>query len=302
MKTIKLLAADKSVIAELPAYKSLYEVPLSRYIDFIKAQEPMADAEKMEAGEVNVARVMATCVGEFFGVGLDGVLRAKYGEYEKDGAIDGGIQSLYAWAVRLIGGFTPKIRKPEEAYFDYQGERFSIPTLAMSTLANLPMLPPDLETGEGIEAYEIRRIAMRNIPEDVDGSHLYSYYLHLMGVLCRKEGERLPVGESDVNRFVEERAAHFTGIDAGTALDVDFFLASLTPPFARTLAAVGFLSNHVFGLVQAIQKRQRKKQKPSTGQSSEADRISRTRDTGASISSYSKGAGSARRVKVPSKR
>lgn len=301
MSTIKLLAADKSVIAELPAYKSLYDVPLNRYIDFIKAQEPLADTEKVEAGEVKVPRVVATCVGEFFGVGLDGVLRAKYGEYENEHQVDGGLQSLYFWIARLIGDFRPKIRTPEDAHFEYQGDRFVIPTLAMSTLASLPMLPPDLETGESIEAYDIRRVAMRDAPKDADGSHLYSYYLQLIATLCRKEGEGLPTSTSDCDRFINERAAYFAGIDAGTALDVDFFLAGLTPRYAKALLAIGFLSNHAIGLVRAIQGQRPKKSRHSTGLLKGAGRISRKPGTGASILSYSKGGGSARRVKVPSK-
>ena len=90
---IQLKKPDGTIIAELPMYRSLYEVPLNRYIDFIKAEEPLHDKEKLEAGEINVARVLAKCVGEFFGVPLNSVLDAHYGN--TDDIPSGGLQSLY---------------------------------------------------------------------------------------------------------------------------------------------------------------------------------------------------------------
>ena len=225
---IQLKKPDGTIIAELPMYRSLYEVPLNRYIDFIKAEEPLHDKEKLEAGEVNVARVLAKCVGEFFGVPLNSVLDAHYGN--TDDIPSGGLQSLYVWIANLVGTFQARIRTPQDCYFDYKGERYTVPIIGVQTLSALPLLPA-MDTGQMIEAYEIRRIAKRMVEttQDPDGSGLYTYYLNLLSVLALKDGERLPYGESEVENFINARTEYFAdihggnGVDTGTALDIDFF-------------------------------------------------------------------------------
>ena len=303
---IKLKKPDGTIIAELPMYRSLYEVPLNRYIDFIKAEEPLHDKEKLEAGEVNVARVLAKCVGEFFGVPLNSVLDAHYGN--TDDIPSGGMQSLYVWIANLVGTFKARIRTPQDCYFDYKGERYTVPIIGVQTLSALPLLPV-VETGQMIEAYEIRRIAKRMVEttQDPDGSGLYTYYLNLLSVLALKEGERLPYGESDVENFINARTEYFAdihggnGVDAGTALDVDFFLASLMRPCEVTGAAVGTLSNHALDLVARIAKRGNPNKKRLTRQLPTANKYLSKSDTGKSTSNSLKGVGMSKRVKVPSK-
>jgi len=303
---IKLKKPDGTIIAELPMYRSLYEVPLNRYIDFIKAEEPLHDKEKLEAGEVNVARVLAKCVGEFFGVPLNSVLDAHYGN--TDDVPSGGMQSLYVWIANLVGTFKARIRTPQDCYFDYKGERYTVPIIGVQTLSALPLLPV-VETGQMIEAYEIRRIAKRMVEttQDPDGSGLYTYYLNLLSVLALKEGERLPYGESDVENFINARTEYFAdihggnGVDAGTALDVDFFLASLMRPCEVTGAAVGTLSNHALGLLQKIVRLGRRNKMRLTRQSPTANKSLSKSGTGKSTSNSLKGVGMSKRVKVPSK-
>lgn len=304
--TIKLKKPDGTIIAELPMYRTLYEVPLNRYIDFIKAEEPLHDKERMEAGEVNVARVLAKCVGEFFGVPLSGVMDAHYGK--TDDLPAGGLQSLYVWIANLVGTFQARIRTAQDCHFDYKGERYTVPIIGIQTLSALPLLPA-METGPMIEAFEIRRIAKRTIDatKDPDGSGLYTYYLNLLSVLALKDGERLSVGESDVENFIEARTLHFAdmetgnGIDAGTALDVDFFLAGLMRPSELTGAAVGTLSNHALDLVQRIANRDRPNRKRLMRQLLTAKKSLKKSDTGKFTSNSLKGRGLSRRVKVPSK-
>lgn len=303
---IQLKKPDGTIIAELPMYRSLYEVPLNRYIDFIKAEEPLHDKEKLEAGEVNVARVLAKCVGEFFGVPLNSVLDAHYGN--TDDIPSGGLQSLYVWIANLVGTFQARIRTPQDCYFDYKGERYTVPIIGVQTLSALPLLPA-MDTGQMIEAYEIRRIAKRMVEttQDPDGSGLYTYYLNLLSVLALKEGERLPVGESEVENFINARTEYFAdihggnGVDAGTALDIDFFLASLMRPCEVTGAAIGTLTNHALDLVARIAKRGNPSKKRSTRQSPTANKSLSKSGTGKSTSNSLKGRGLSKRVKVPSK-
>lgn len=300
-RTIQLRRKDGAIIAELPAYPSLYQVPLNRYIDFIKGSEPFDDKGAVERGEVNVARVMAKSVGEFFGVPLEDILQAEYGTVEDSPG--GGLQSLYVWIVNLIGTFEARIRKPEDCFFDYKGERYTIPIIGLQTLASLPLLP-NLEVGQMVEAYEIKRIAQRTVDKtkDPDGSGLYSYYLQLLSVLALKDGEKLPFSESEVDVFINNRLLHFAEIDAGTALDVDFFLAASMRPSALTGAAVGTLSNHAFDLVRRIVPRGRLNRKHSTRRQSTRKKSLKKSDTGKSTSNSLIGRGLQKRVKVPSNR
>lgn len=291
MNQIHLKSAGGKTIATLPAYESLYQVPLSLYIDFLKAREPLDDKERLEAGEVNIPRVLAKAVGAFVGVPVNDVLMTEYGNFEDVDNICKNLTSLYMWIVNLLGTFSPKIRKQEDCTFEYKGDRYTIPVIGLQTLAGLPLLP-DLETGQMIEAYEIKRVAQSKIEEDdPEGSHLFSYYLSMLAVLCRKGEEKFPVFESDVEVFINERLLHFQEIDAGTALDIDFFLASLMKPSGRTGAAVGFLSNRVFDLVQAVQSRGKQNRKPSIRQYKEQRKRLRKSGGGKRISNYLKGAG-----------
>jgi hypothetical protein len=183
-----------------------------------------------------------------------------------------------------------------------------VPVIGVQTLSALPLLPV-VETGQMIEAYEIRRIAKRMVEttQDPDASGLYTYYLNLLSVLALKEGERLPYGESEVENFINARTEYFAdihggnGIDAGTALDVDFFLAGLMMRSEVTGAAVGTLSNHALDLVQRIARRARPNRKRSMQQSRTASKSLSKSDTGKSTSNSLKGRGLSKPVKVPSK-
>jgi len=166
-----------------------------------------------------------------------------------------------------------------------------------------------MDTGQMIEAYEIRRIAKRMVEttQDPDGSGLYTYYLNLLSVLALKDGERLPYGESEVENFINARTEYFAdihggnGVDTGTALDIDFFLASLMRPSEVTGAAIGTLTNHALDLVQRIARRGKPNRKRSTPQSPTASKSLSKSDTGKSTSNSLRGVGMSKRVKVPSK-
>lgn len=303
-KLMHLKAQDGTTIVSLPAYRSLYEVPLNRYIDFLKAREPLDNTAAIEAGDVNVVRVVAQAVGAFCGVELDRVLEAHFGNFEESEAADKNLSQLYAWILNLLTTFTPKIRTPEDALFEYRGENWKIPVIGIQALAAMPALP-DVETGEAVEAYEVQRTAQlkREKDGDPDGSVLYSYYLRLLAVICRKDDgqDKLPISESECERYINERSVHFREIDAGTALDVDFFLAGLMRPSEQTRAAVGSLANPIFALAVQTVRRQRRNGKPLTGRSSTRRKFSRELGGAKPTLSSLKGLGSRKPAKVRSK-
>lgn len=89
---------------------------------------------------------------------------------------------------------------------------------------------------------------------DEDGNYTYSRYLTMMAILCRKEGEKLPVNESERRKFIAERSAFFQGIDAKTAMDVDFFLLNIFSDLNKTHHVIGSLIRPVIGAVVETKK------------------------------------------------
>jgi hypothetical protein len=295
MKIARLLAGRREVAA-MPLYESLYDVPLSRAIDFLKAREPFDNKEAMEAGEVNDGRVMVKAVGAFFGIDLAGMIGV---DAVDAGKVADNIEALYFWIVGLLGTFTGRMRTPEDCTFEYKGDTYQIPTLSIRVMTGLPWIPESLETGEMIEAYEIKRLAQTKIGEgDPEGAYLYTYYVQLLAALARKEGEKLPHSDSECAAFIEGRMVHFQEIDAGTALDVDFFLAMRMPPYETTRTAVGCLSNRLFALVHATQSRGRRNTMRSTTRYGEAKRRLRVQGGGRSTSKSWKGDGSHKAAKA----
>jgi hypothetical protein len=288
MKVARLLAGRREVAA-IPLHESLYDVPLSRAIDFLKAREPFDNKEALEAGEVNEGRVMVKAVGAFFGIDLAGMIGV---DAVDAGKVADNIEALYFWIVGLLGTFTGRMRTPDDCTFEYKGDVYHIPTLSIRVMTGLPGIPASLEAGEMIEAYEIKRLAQSKFGQgDPEGIYLYTYYLALLAALARKEGEKLPHSDSECAAFIEGRMVHFQEIDAGTALDVDFFLAMRMPPSEMTRNAVGCLSNQVLSLVHATQSRGRRNTTRSTTRYGVAKRRLRVQGGGRSISKYSKGDG-----------
>ncbi len=87
---------------------------------------------------------------------------------------------------------------------------------------------------------------------DPDGSLLYTFYLKTLAILAKKEGEELPFEDSKREIFIQDRAYYFQNINAGIALDADFFLTNILPYLGAEHPAGGFLKNQSFGLVVAM--------------------------------------------------
>jgi len=96
---------------------------------------------------------------------------------------------------------------------------------------------------------------------DPKGSLLFSMYLKMLAVICRKEGESLPFDDAEREAWINERAFHFKGINAQVALDIDFFLTSILPSSNNDLPVVGFLSRQSFAVVAATLLKSKKQTK-----------------------------------------
>ena len=84
---------------------------------------------------------------------------------------------------------------------------------------------------------------------DQNGDNLFSRYLHMMAILLRKKGEKMPTDESGKRTFLASRAQLFHEIDTATALDIDFFLHTIFNASKRTHPVIGSLIRQAFGRV-----------------------------------------------------
>lgn len=152
MNVARLKTINGEVIAEIPLPMSAADVPLSRYVSFLN------ELKKLELDDQNPMQIMAQAVGEFSGLELGEVLRAKVGEqWQADAQFDGGIRSLYGWCVNALTNYKGHGRKPDNFTFEYRGETYRIPYIVASELAGGLSMLPEVETGEAIEAYETLR-------------------------------------------------------------------------------------------------------------------------------------------------
>lgn len=105
------------------------------------------------------------------------------------------------------------------------------------------------DAGEKVYHAEIERAG------DPNGSLAFTYYLHTLSILCRRDGEQLPFEDSARELWIQDRAKHFEGIDAATALNVDFFLTNISKSYEGKRIVGGFLKNLCFAVVAATSNR-----------------------------------------------
>lgn len=163
MNVARLKTVKGEVIAEIPLPMSAADVPLSRYVSFLN------ELKKLELDDQNPMQIMAQAVGEFSGLELGEVLRAKVGEqWKTDAQLDGGIRSLYGWCVNALTNYKGHGRKPDNFTFEYRGETYRIPYIVASELAGGLSMLPEVETGEAIEAFETMRGFQQQIKDAGD--------------------------------------------------------------------------------------------------------------------------------------
>lgn len=290
--TLKNTLGESAAI-ELP--RSLAEVPLSRYIDFIVECRDFGNPEK------NQVTVMAKACGAFYGQDLETMLSRTLREVEGAdiAGLDGSLSQLLGYALEVVRSAGGQIVSPEQAEVAYMGEVYRMPVFLQGALTGQDLLP-GVTVIEAVEAAEVQRLASQTIegrgnpggqlrkrvmdmvvqahggemppPEvlksaermiqdetakagDPDGSIIYSMYLNLLALLLRKDGEQLPVDDGERAAFVDARAAHFQQIDAQTALNVDFFLLNTSGGSESGHPAIGSLSRPMFDLLAATRLR-----------------------------------------------
>lgn len=241
----KIQAANGDVISEFDVPSSIYEVPLNRYIDFI--------IEVGNSTPENYLQQHAKAVSAFYGVDLMVVFSGVYeAEKDKETFEMNTVAQLHGYAAGLIDAHlrvlaaTPTITI-NTPHFEFCGERYNIPLIATKVLASgISEVLPNLTVIESIEAMEANRAYETVVSEDETGSQLFAKYLRLLAILCRKDGEALPVDEAERENFILDRANLFGGlngemISAGVALDVDFFLTAFSGRLKNSRNVTTFL-------------------------------------------------------------
>ena len=226
-------AGSKDILATFEIPSTLYELSLNRYIDFVVAQRGF------EGENANPIAVMGRAVSYLLNVDVNELVEAEVFGDDTENAREQTISSLYAYGCTMIGDHKPALRVGDK--LKVGGEWFLMPSINIQHLVgeggNLNLL-------ELVEAYEIRRVVRNRIAKEGDdeGSLWYSEYLNLLAVLFRKEGERLSLDDRERSVFLDQRAMFLQEIDAGTALDVDFFLTQSLLATNQTAYLVGSLT------------------------------------------------------------
>ncbi len=241
----KIQSATGEIITEFDVPENLYEVPLNRYVDFL--------VEVGNSTPENYLQQHAKAVSAFYGVDLSAVFNGVYqSEQEKDQFELNTVAQLHGYAASLIDKHlqllisAPPV-KIDNPWFEFNGERYNIPVIAAKVLASgVQEVLPNLSVIESIEALEINRAFEMVHEDDADGSQTFAKHLKLLAVLCRKDGEILPVDDVERENFILERSNLFGGqygamINAGTAVDVDFFLTAFSKRLNNSRNVTTFL-------------------------------------------------------------
>jgi len=298
-------------LAEIEIPRSLDSLPLNRFIDFL------VECRKFGEEDSIPVLVMANAISDFCDYPLSEIIQAEVGEItgKNVAGLDGTITQIFGFISKMVMNAKGEQVNPENAVFEYEGERFIIPVAMQQAMAGEYTLPT-FSVIEVIEAAEVKRVTQNTmqqkgdpngfikarimavaaaetetLPEgdprritiaaaaeklaaveteniaDPSGSLLFSMYLRLLAIICRKEGEHLPFDDAEREAWITNRAAFFRGISAKKALDVDFFLTSILSNYDNAPLAAGFLTRQSFSLAAAIRLRTQKgkaKQKPTT--------------------------------------
>jgi hypothetical protein len=248
--------------------ESLREITVSQYCEFLQglgeftswqneqlSQEADVDAPGYQLERLRRigAMVQSFCAELPEAPTLETLFTLPVGDYEKslkqsfrlddiaDFDIDRSEATLYTlWAniVKVIES-ADLAGVGDEVSFSYKGERYAVKGMNRDRMTGRE-LPPDLTVHEAVEVLELRRKAQALLDAGKhEAKNVKWELLHRqLAILALKEGEAIPTDDLAFEQFVSERAAHFIGIDAETALRVDFFLAGRLGLWSSTLIAI----------------------------------------------------------------
>ena len=101
---------------------------------------------------------------------------------------------------------------------------------------------------------------------DREGSAWFSEYTHLIALVARREGEKIPFNPSERETWLQNRATIFQDVPLDVAMDVDFFLTSGLTNSKRHTTIIGSLLLPLLLIAEQARKRIRLGQTPSKKQ------------------------------------
>lgn len=144
---------EKTISIDLP--KTLKEVPLNRFIDFI------VECRAMSQEGVNQVAVMAKAISAFTDYPLAEIIQARVGDSETAG-LNETLLGVFGYISNLIGGAKPTLIGPQDALMEYQGEKYRIPVIIQQALNGTAKLP-SLSVIEVIEVAELQRLKAQHV-------------------------------------------------------------------------------------------------------------------------------------------
>lgn len=196
---------------------SVNDITFSQYLDVKKSFEAVKELPSIEA-VIQVAQHFVDAndipIGEPVPDGFMFVLG------KKEQTVTA--MKVYYHVLNLINAYDQK--NPSES-FEYKGETYHI-----SSVVNV-----GLNAQEGIITAEIERRwseiqqgkatdIQGNLILDDNGNFEFALNLRLFAVLCRLEGEHIPIDIRERDKWLDGRMSHFEGVPMNIVLDVRFFL------------------------------------------------------------------------------
>ena len=197
---IKLTVGQREVPLDLPS--SSEEVTLEQYFEFQDAYYRNKDDDKQHL-------VALDTVSSFFGFDPEDLLGNQLSPKKIEG-FDNAIMPIFYHIVRLFNSYRFET-SPTKPY-TIAGENYYLP---------YTMFGQDSPTvAESIEVLEIKRLLNATTK---DGR--FTEAIKTAAILLRKKGERLPLLQPDIDKFIEDRVQHFAtvGISMQAGLDAVFF-------------------------------------------------------------------------------
>lgn len=158
MTVAQLKSPSGDIIGEFELPRSLSEVRLNRYVDFL--------IESFNMAEGNAVAGLIKAVNAFYGISVDELAGIATGNlYDDSHGFEGTLRSLYGWAVTLIEKFEPQLATLQEHQFSYNGRTFEMPVIVQAAARGEQILP-SLSVIEAVEAAEVQRRIMQAIDDN----------------------------------------------------------------------------------------------------------------------------------------
>lgn len=187
-------------------------------------------------------RLEIEAIHHLTGISLDQLLSLDFSDMTpitfEQSAIDS-VTALSAYLHRVVASYQPQLR----ASFEFKGETYYFPvkTVEKMTMATADA-PLDFKRLTAQEYIDINNFNHYWGSQDTEKGD-FQKVLGMLAVLCRKDGEALPLDEAEHDDFVAERIELFKDVPMDVGLDVWFFFVHTPRTYAATHSSLMRLSH-----------------------------------------------------------